>query len=131
MTFKRTVNWALPTLSFKERTVAYVKILNELQQSKAPVVTAQRMRQPATTCRVINLEDWKEYDMVVPTLVVSTLRDKVRDYVGKCFEIHVSAEMREGKSYKDAEVYEIEQPKAPAQVQGEVKDTATKAVGKR
>lgn len=110
--FKRVKAWTLPVFSFKERTVGYVKILNEMVESSYKQEEGKRSRGPATVCRIVNLEDGGEYDMIVPALVQSTLRDKVRTYVGKCFEIRVTAAELPGKNYKGAEVYEIEEPKA-------------------
>lgn len=106
--FKRIQALTVPVLSFKTRLVAYVKILNEMQESSYKSEEGARARGPATVCRVLNLETGEIMDMIVPALVQTTLKDKARDYVGKCYEIHVSAEKKEGKNYKDAEVYEIE-----------------------
>lgn len=97
----------LPSLSFKERTQAFVLILTEMHKSER-VEKKDDNRKAATTCRVKNLEDGKDYIMICPALMVSSLQDIGEDYVGKCYEVNVTADKLPGKDYKGVEVYEID-----------------------
>lgn len=108
---KRIATVSLPPLSFKGRTVAFVKILSEMFQP-AEEDSPETDRTPATTCRVVNLEDGAEYNLICPTVLVSELKKYSAGYVGKCFEISVTADKLPGKSYKGVSVYEVACPEA-------------------
>ena len=107
---KRVGTLTVPPLSFKLRTLAYVRVLTAMHES-ASVGDEDDGRAPATICRVVNLADGKEYDFLVPTLVQSAWTRYGGEYVGKCFEVRMSKDAAPGKRYKTAEVYEIEDPK--------------------
>lgn len=111
MTFKpeRVAAVTVPALSFKNRTVAYVRFEGELKLSDK-VERVDDKRQPATVARVVNLEDGKPYDLIAPTLLVSALLKYPVGYVGKCFEIEVSKEKVPGKQYKEVACHEIKCP---------------------
>lgn len=97
----------LPSLSFKEREIVYIKILTALGRSDR-VDQQDDGRKPAITCRVLNLLDQKEYILICPTLMASAFADGHIDPVGKCFEVTAPRHMRPGKDYKDVDVYQID-----------------------
>lgn len=97
----------LPGLSFKTRQIAYIKALGEMQQSTR-VKEQQDNRQSATVMKILNLQDQMEYRLICPALMISAFGDEGDKYIGKCFEVVVSAEKMVGKDYKDCQVYEID-----------------------
>jgi hypothetical protein len=108
---KRLKSITVPTLSFKNRDLLYIRCIGELFKGKDLSGAGEGpTRKPADLMRVINLEDGVEYELVCPTLLVSTLKEKVIDYVGKCFEVHATADKIAGKNYKGITVHEIEDP---------------------
>ncbi len=109
MDVKRKQQITLPALSFKKRTRALIRIETPMRKSDR-VDEADDNRQPATTCRVTDLQDGKLYIMVCPALMVSAICEGMDEYVGKCFEVLVSAETMPNKRYKGVAVYEIEAP---------------------
>lgn len=102
----RTKQITLPSLSFKEREIVYVKILTEMHKSER-VDQSDDKREPATTCRVTNLQDGKDYILICPTLMVSSLQDIGAEYVDQCFEVRTTMKPMPGKQYKGVEVYGI------------------------
>jgi hypothetical protein len=106
---KRVAQVTLPAISRKGHPSLFLKILSPLKKSEV-VDEADDAREPATTCRVINLEDGKTYDYVAAALAVSALIRYPGGYVDKCFEISHSAEKLPGKDYYGVDVYEIECP---------------------
>jgi len=113
--YKRKTAVTLPVFSFKDRTLAFVRIDDELRQGEH-LKGEDAGKQPPWLCTITDLESGNQYEMIAPTLLVTALTEKVGDYVGRCFEIHVSAEPRPGKDYKDVTVYEIE---CPTEVNGD------------
>ncbi len=111
MAILRKQQITLPPLSFKKRTRALIRIESPMRKSER-VDEADDKRRPATTCRVTDLEDGRLYIMVCPALMVSAICEGMDEYVGKFFEVVVSAEPMPGKRYKGVEVYEIEAPDA-------------------
>ena len=109
MSLKRKQQVTLPALSFKDNTQLFVYITTEIHQSER-VEKKDDGRKPANTCRCINLADNKEYILICPTLMVSALQDGGIEYVGKYFEVNVTADKLPGKDYKGVEVYEIDKP---------------------
>ena len=97
----------LPGLSFKGRTNAFVKILSKLHTSDR-VESKDDKRKPATVCKIIDLQTGELCRLICPALMVSALNDEGIEYVGKCYEIVVSADKVPGKEYKDVAVYEID-----------------------
>lgn len=112
MKTKRKQQITLPSLSFKGVEARYVKFLGKLHKSDK-LDEGEDNRQAATTARVLNLEDWREYTLICPTLLVSALDEGSVEYVGKCFEVICPLDPRPGKRYREIECYEIEQPSAP------------------
>lgn len=108
--FKRTAAVMVPTLSFKERTHAYVKILEAIHLGKVlKPASGQEAKKPAHVCRVIDLEDGTEKDLICPAIMVNTFAEgDTKEYVGKCFEI--IATKKEDKTYKMVEIHVIEDP---------------------
>ena len=113
--FVRTKAITLPTFSFKKRTEAYVKCMSEiylgqeLDEVKSDGTIEKKA--PAHLMKIIDLETTTPCEMIVPTLLLSTFTEKLdNDYVGRCFEIIVSAQPREGKRYKEVQVFEIKEP---------------------
>jgi len=113
ITFARKRAIVTPVLSFKERTVAFVTIMSEItvsdikDTSEADAKKGAKKKEPAHVCQVRNLEDGCDYTLICPTLLVTALTEHEGDYVGKSYEINVSAQPRAGKAYKDVTVYEI------------------------
>lgn len=106
---KRINQVTLPPISRKGHDVLYIKVLTDLRMSEI-VDEADDGRKPATTCRVINLEDGKTYEYIASALAVTALRRYAESVVGKCFEIVHSKEKVPGKDYYGVDVYEIECP---------------------
>lgn len=99
-----------PIFSFKNRELAFVKILGPIFEGKEIVKAGEAAKKPAMLCPIIDLETGEQCEMICPTILVTTLQEKVSEYVGKCFEIRVGKEKVEGKNYKPVSVYEIECP---------------------
>ncbi len=97
----------LPGLSFKTLEIVYIKILSELHKSDR-VDSSDDKKEPATTCRVLNLKDKKEYILICPALMVSSFLDRGVDYLDKCYEVQVTGKVLPGKPYKGVEVYQID-----------------------
>lgn len=97
----------LPGLSFKDREIAYIKVLS-------PMITSERQagsddkRKPATVIKVENLQDHLNYRLICPALLVSSFMDEGEEYVGKCYEIIVTSQVLPGKSYKGVQVFAID-----------------------
>lgn len=109
--FKRTAAVTVPVFSWKDRDVAFFKVTGRIYQGKPiDMKTGEQQKKPADLMPMIDLETGEAREMIVPTVLKSNLEEKVKDYVGKCFEARSSK--REGKSYKDFELYQIEEPKA-------------------
>lgn len=106
----RTKQVTIDGLSFKGVEARYVKVLEPMAFS-AKVDEGDDGRRQATTCRVINLEDGKEYRLICPTLLVSAWTDEGEGIVGKCYEILCPLDKKPGKDYREVSVYEIEEPK--------------------
>lgn len=109
MSIVRKQKVTLPALSFKDCTQHYVQITSEIKRSER-VEEKDDKRQPANTCRCRNLKDGEEYILICPAMMVGSMRDTGMDYIGKYFEINVTAEALPGKDYKGVTVYEIEKP---------------------
>lgn len=109
MKVKRNRQITLPPLSFKDRECAYVLFLSKMQRSDR-VDEEDDGKEAATTARVLNLEDGKEYHLICPTVLVSSLCRDSNQYVGMCYEIIVSKDPKPGKRYKEVEVYAIDSP---------------------
>lgn len=97
----------LPGLSFKERERAFVKILGPMVKSDRDA-DDKKGDKAATVCKVIDLQTGELARLICPALMVSALNDEGVDYVGKCYEIIVTANKLPGKDYKGVEVYEID-----------------------
>lgn len=97
----------LPGLSFKKREIAYIKVLAPMTKSVRDSEQSKDDK-PATVMKVLNLQDHKEYRLICPSLMVSSFADEGEEYVGKCYEVIVPAELVPGKRYKNCEVYEID-----------------------
>lgn len=106
---KRKSPVTLPSLSRKNHDTLYVCILSALQRSES-VDESDDSREPATTCRVLNLDDGKLYTYVVSVVAVSALKRYPGGYLGRCFEIIHAKDKAPGKSYYDVEVWEIDAP---------------------
>lgn len=103
----RQAQITLPGLSFKDREVAYIKVLGIMHKSERED-NDKSGRGNATVMKVENLQDNKEYRLICPTLMVSSFEDEGEDYVGNCYEIQVTAQVLPGKQYKGVEVYKID-----------------------
>lgn len=108
---KRVGQVVIPSLSHKKTVDRYVRFLTELKLSEA-VGEEDDGREPATTARVINLEDGQLYEYIAPALATSALNKYPGGHVGKCFHISVGLEVVPGKRYRPVEAWEIECPKA-------------------
>lgn len=100
----------LPTLSFKDRTLAYLQFVTPIEKGRRIETDEEQAKEPADIARVIDLETGEMFELVCPMLLVTALTERVPNYVGLCFEIQVSAEPRPGKKYKDVTVFRIECP---------------------
>lgn len=109
--FNRKQQITLPGYSFKEREVGFIKSLGQMTRSDR-VGRAEDDRKRATVMKILNLEDGLLYRMICPSLLISALEDEDVDYVGRCFEICVTADVMPGKDYKGVEVFEIECPES-------------------
>ena len=103
----RQAQITLPGLSFKDREIAYIKVLGPMHKSEREEVEGSN-RSAATVMKVENLQDGKEYRLICPTLMVSSFQDEGENYVGNCYEIQVTAQVLPGKQYKGVEVYKID-----------------------
>lgn len=70
---------------------------------------------PATLCRITNLEDGKQYTLVVNAVFQSSLEKAYPNaaYKGLCFEATKSAERKQGAkggAYNTFEIYPIQDP---------------------
>lgn len=113
--FVRTKAITLPSFSFKKRTTAYVKCISdiylgkELEEIKSDGTVEKKA--PAHLMKIIDLESNTLCEMIVPSLLLSTFVEKLEnDFIDRCFEIIVSAQPKEGKRYKEVQVFEIEEP---------------------
>lgn len=105
--FVRSKAVVVPSYSFKKRTSGFflatapIKV-KEHTNEKGEVKTTPIMR-------ITDLETGEECDMIVPTLLVSELNENYPDngYVGKKFEVSVSADPKEGKLYKTVQLWEL------------------------
>jgi hypothetical protein len=108
---KRIASVNLPSLSRKNKATLFLYILSDLKRSEL-IDESDDSRQPATTCRVLDLEDGKLYQWVAATVAVSALQRYPNGYVGKCFEVFHHPEKAAGKQYYDVDVFEIEPPES-------------------
>lgn len=102
---KRSV--VLPTLSFKTRQVAFVKVLGEMVRGDR-IEGEKDNKEPAMLAHVVDMQTGEEYNLICPTLLVSAWEKMEGGYVGKAFEVRVSAQPLPGKRYKAVTVYEVE-----------------------
>lgn len=109
MKVERLEQITLPGYSFKEREQGYIKSLG-LMSSSQRVSEGDDKRKRATVMKIIDLETGELFRMICPSLLVSALEDEGTDYVGKCYEILVTADKLPGKDYKGVRVYEIKCP---------------------
>jgi len=97
---------ALPTLSFKDREIAYIKIL-----AKAVTPDADQKEESgkgnATVMKVIDLQTGEEVRLICPSVLTGILHEEGENYVGKCYEVYASSQVKPGKRYKEVEVYEV------------------------
>jgi len=107
MTNHRVSQITLPALSFKNRNTAYVEFLS-LMVKNEDSDKDKPGRRPATVAKVLNLQDGATYLLLCPSLLITALNSASEDYVGKCYEIHVSTAKVEGKEYKAVNCWRIE-----------------------
>jgi len=100
---------SLPVLSFKERDLAFVRFTSGITQSTIRKGDDDD-RKPAMVAEVVNLETGEQQTLICPAALVGTLEDAGDEYIGRCYEIHVTPEKLPGKEYKGVTVYEIECP---------------------
>ncbi len=112
----------LPGLSFKDIQIVYVKMLGKIVKSER-VKEDDDKKDIANVAKVLNLKDNKIYRLICPTLMVSSMNDEEENYVGKCYEVVVSAHPAPGKRYKTVDVYEIDPEvdysKSPSLLEGQ------------
>lgn len=100
----------LPVLSFKNRASVAVKITGDINKSeKSYIDGAGKEKKLGHTCKVINLDDGIEYQLIL-TKVSSSILTEIGDYVGKCFLIEATPDKLPGKDYKGIQISEIEDP---------------------
>lgn len=104
----------VPLLKLDLNVTRYVTILTPIAIS-APIggkdgdEGKKKDMEPAKICRVTNLEDGRECEIIVPAVLSSILEEKYvsADYVGKSFAITKTAVPSDGKRYSRFSLDEI------------------------
>ena len=103
-----------PLLKWTVGQPRYVQILAPIyrgKQIKADKSKDEAVKEPADLMNVRNLEDNREYQVIVGTVLKGNLIEAYPEdaYVGKFFML-TQSDKRAGKDYKEYEIIEIEAP---------------------
>jgi hypothetical protein len=106
-TAKRNV--ILPTLSLQVGQPRVLRFNDAMRQSTINDPDPKKKMKPATICGVTDVQSKENYNMIVPAVLESSLKEGYKDdaYVGLTFYV-LKKPKRPGKRYFDFELTEVE-----------------------
>ena len=103
-----------PLISMAHTQEFYGKILGAITESDIKVEGA-RGDNKMQLCDAVDLQTGEAVQLICSAIMVSSLNKLYHDdtYIGKCFAF-VAGTIREGKKYRNIDIYEIEEPASGA-----------------
>lgn len=107
--FKAKRSVILPTLSLQVGQPRVIRFNTAMRQSTINDPDPKKKMKPATICQVTDVQSKENYNLIVPAVLESSLKEGYPDddYVDKTFYV-LKKPKRAGKRYFDFELTEVE-----------------------
>ena len=104
--YKRAERLTMPIFSCAHQDHLFIHVVGEIVETLMPGLSSDPTK-PVKVMRVINLDTGEEGNLLVLSVLESTLNRQEGGYVGKDYEV-VTGEVRDGKDYRDVDIYRLE-----------------------